>query len=61
MKTAIEVKASKMLRDDVCLNCTYSKTGFRRKQPVLKCSLTDRVVNPQMIGCPLWRRQYGAR
>lgn len=59
MKTQAEVVAGKILRDDVCLNCSNSKTGFKKKQPVLKCKHTDRIVPRNMIGCSYWKRKYG--
>lgn len=59
MKTKAEITASKMLRDDTCLNCDHSKTGFKKKEPVLKCAFSGRVTNSQMMGCQFWKRKYG--
>lgn len=57
MKTQAEIAAQKMISSKTCMNCIYSKPGRKRKQPVLKCSLTERVVLPRMLGCLFWKRK----
>lgn len=54
MKTKAEAAAQKRLGLKICLNCIHAGPGFKRKEPVLKCSLTGRVVPPTMTWC-----QYG--
>ena len=57
MKTQAEIVAQKILSSRVCGNCIHSGPGFKRKQPVLKCSLAGKIVLPCMLACSFWKRE----
>lgn len=38
-----------------CLTCAYSRYAFSQRVTRLKCDLSGRYTNPNMLACPLWQ------